>query len=89
MRVAYSARVPAPDDDVDSAPRVLPIQPYSVVTEPGAVKVVYRSGRVALTLTGATMREDGKALIDALCAAFGDERFKREVLLVKPWWRFW
>lgn len=80
--------MPAPDEDVDSAARVLPLKPYSVVTEPGAVKVVHRSGRVALALTGATMREDGRALCDELCAVFGDERrLAREVLLVKPWWR--
>lgn len=88
MRVAYSAPVPAPDEDVESAARVVPLKPYSVVTEPGSVKVVHRSGRVALTLTGATWREDGRALCDDLCAVFDDEkRLRREVLLVKPWWR--
>jgi hypothetical protein len=82
--------VPAPDEDVDAAPRAVPLRPFSVVTEPGAVKVVHRSGRVVLTLTGATMREDGRALIDELCRVFDNERLlAREVLLVKPWWRFW
>jgi len=80
----------APDEDIDSAPRPVPLRPYTVVTEPGAVKIVHRSGRVALALTGSTMRDDGRALADALCAVFDDEaRIRREVELRKPWWRFW
>lgn len=82
--------MPAPDEEVDSAPRALPLRPYSVVTEPNSVKVLHRSGRVVLTLTGATMREDGRALIEELCRVFDNERLlKREVELVRPWWRFW
>lgn len=78
----------AETEDVDSVPRPLSLRPYSVVTEPGAVKVLHRSGRVVLTLTGATMREDGKALIDELCRVFDDERrMAREVEMVRPWWR--
>ena len=80
--------MPAPDEDVDSAPRALPLRPYSVVTEPGSVKVLHRSGRVVLTLTGASMREDARALIEELCRVFDNERLlAREVEMRKPWWR--
>lgn len=77
-----------PDEDVDAAARVLPMTQLQVVTQPGSVKILHRSGRVVWTFTGSTMRDDGLALIDALQSVFGDERrIAREVLLVKPWWR--
>jgi hypothetical protein len=61
-----------------------------VVTQPGAVKLVHRSGRVLHVFTGPSMRTDGLALIDELCGVFDDERrIAREVLLAKPWWAFW
>ena len=77
-------------DDVDVAALVLPMKALSVVTEPGSVKMVHRSGRVLYTFTGPTMREDARALIDELCRVFDDEkRIAREVTLVKPWWKWW
>lgn len=81
--------MPAPDD-VDEAALVLPMKALTVVTQPGAVKIVHRSGRVLYTLTGPTMRSDGLELIEDLCRVFDDDRrIAREVTLVKPWWRFW
>lgn len=82
--------MPAPDEDVESAALVLPMKALTVVTEPGSVKVLHRSGRVVWTFTGATYREDGVALALDLLAVLSDEkRLAREVLLKKPWWRFW
>ena len=78
-----------PDEDVDAgAARVVPMKSLTVVTEPGGVKILHRSGRVIWTFSGPTMREDGRALIDELCHVFDDERrIRREVELRKPWWR--
>ena len=77
-----------PDEDVDAAANVLPMKSLSVVTQPGAVKILHRSGRVVWTFTGPTWREDALELATDLVGLLGDEpRIKREVLLVKPWWR--
>ena len=77
-----------PDEDVDAAARVLPMTAIQVVTQPGSVKMIHRSGRVLYTFAGPTMLDDGRALIDALCQVFDDDRrIKREVALAKPWWK--
>jgi hypothetical protein len=84
--------VTAPDDDTEAAPqRVVSMTALTVVTQPGAVKLMHRSGRVLHTFAGPSMREEGRALIDELCRVFDDERrIQREVELLKPWWRrFW
>jgi hypothetical protein len=80
--------VPAPDEDVESAPRVLPLAPIQVVTQPGAVKLVHRSGRVLHAFTGATMKADGLLLAAELLRVLGDDGLlAREVEMLKPWWR--
>lgn len=83
--------MPAPDEDVDAASaRVVPLQSLSVVTQPGAVKILHRSGRVVHTFTGDGMKADALALAGELLRVFGDERLlAREVELKKPWWRLW
>lgn len=69
---------------------VMPLTALSVVTQPGAVKLIHRSGRVLHVFAGPNMKAEGQALIDALCAVFDDEkRLAREVKLLKPWWRWW
>lgn len=79
------------DEAEDAGPaQVVPLAALSVVTQPGAVKIVHRSGRVVYTFAGATMMADGLALADELVRVLGDEsRIAREVLLKKPWWKFW
>ena len=77
-----------PDKD-DPSPLVMSLTPINVVTQPGSVKLVHRSGRVLHVFTGPSMLADGRALIDQLCAVFDDKRrIAREVEMRKPWWRF-
>lgn len=79
-----------PDEDVDAAARVLPMAAIQVATQPGSVKLIHRSGRVLYTFAGPTMQADGLALIDEMMRVFDDpRRMKREVLIAKPWWKFW
>lgn len=79
------------DEAEDAGPaRVVPMAALQVVTAPGIVRVNHRSGRVVHTFTGPTLRADIQSLVEQLAAVVGDEkRMRREVLLAKPWWRFW
>lgn len=81
----------AHDDDIEQGPAVVtPLTALRVDTQPGAVKLVHRSGRVLHVFSGPAMVSEGQALIDALCRVFDDpRRIAREVELRKPWWRFW
>src|SRR6476619_4594875 len=75
----------------DAGPaRVVPLQSLSVVTQPGSVKILHRSGRVVWTFTGEGMKAEGLLLSGELLRVFGDEKLlAREGELKKPWWNLW
>ena len=83
-----------PDEDVDAAAVVLPMKSLSVVSAPGVVKIVHRSGRVIWTFSGASMLDDMRDVRDGLDEFCGEgmdarRRLAREVQLA-PWWkRLW
>lgn len=89
MRATLRSDLSAPDEDVEQTARVVPLTPIQVVVQPGAVKLVHRSGRVLHAFAGATVWEDVESLASQLCDILGSRTMRREVLQAKPWWRFW
>lgn len=89
-------RVSTQDDDVESTSRVTVGAALSVVSQPSAVKLVHRSGRVVHVFTGSSMVEDMRTVRDDLARYCGESpdskrRLAREVEgeSRNPWWAFW